>query len=474
MNAFFIVARSTSAPSIGRRRRPLISLSQYYRRRRCRVVGFAPPSSREDEGKADASTDAATSRATHDAIAVEGTADEKLSTGLAGAKFVPPRPIFPWRSLPDPLPRLLRPTRPPAVGDDDDESVGGYYDSEYFARGGPLGPGWPSPMEPWFRGALYLTSMNLLGLSWPSIILPWTRGDWERDAGWAFCNAFSNGVNGMIEDVYRVLPSSSDDDGGGGDDEKTGLEKKSEGDPSGADDGEAYDVDVDVSLDPLPLDDGRDDPGEVSEDGAREDEYNMLQRDLRRLYESARRHSHPSGVNIVLRTVPQSATIESMFPVFGLSRSLVEDHPYLRHTYRNYLKRLQAKHKEAVLAGKSRLNPVQVGTFVMDGLQEVMEASARLSGDGKAAITIVAQVSIHCKEVFCVRDVESGAIIQGHGDARPRDVTHLVRFEMVVRETLANVDDSVDSSREGDWELEIGRWQITDWDDIMDGNVFFT
>ena len=481
MNAFFIVARSTSTPSIGRRRRPLISLSQYYQRRRCRV-GFAPPSSRE-ERKADASTDAATSKATHDAIAMEGTVEEKISTGL-GAKCLPPRPIFPWRSLPDPLPRLLRPTRPP-VGDDDDESVKGYYDSEYFARGGPLGPGWPSPMEPWFRGALYLTSMNLLGLSWPKIILPWTRGDWERDVGWAFCNAFSNGVNGMIEDVYRVSPSSSssdDDDGGGnGNDEKTSPEQKSGGGSSGGDDGDAYDVDVDISLDPLPLNDRRDDTGEastddgeVSKDGAGEDECNMLQRDLRRLYESARRHSHPSGVNIVLRTVPQSATIESMFPVFGLSRSLVEDHPYLRHTYRNYLKRLQAKHKEAVLAGKSRLNPVQVGTFVMDGLQEVMEASARLSGDGKAAITIVAQVSIHCKEVFCVRDVESGAIIQGHGDARPRDVTHLVRFEMVVRETLANVDDSVDSLREGDWELEIGRWQITDWDDIMDGNVFFT
>ena len=208
-----------------------MSLSQYYRRRRCRV-GFAPPSSRE-ERKADASTDAATSKATHDAIAMEGTVEEKISTGL-GAKCLPPRPIFPWRSLPDPLPRLLRPTRPP-VGDDDDESVKGYYDSEYFARGGPLGPGWPSPMEPWFRGALYLTSMNLLGLSWPKIILPWTRGDWERDVGWAFCNAFSNGVNGMIEDVYRVSPSSSsddddDDDGGGkGTDAKTSPEQQSGG-----------------------------------------------------------------------------------------------------------------------------------------------------------------------------------------------------------------------------------------------------
>ncbi len=444
------------------------SLSQHRRRR---VVATAPPPRRR---KANASTDA-TSEATDDAIAGDDGAAEKLS-GLE-ARCLPPRPIFPWRSSGDPLPRLVRPAGPAGGAGygrrrGGDRESAAYYDCEYFSRGGPLGPGWPSPMEPWFRGALYLTSMNLLGLSWPSIILPWTRREWEREVGWAFCNAFSNGVNGMIEGVYRLPPS----DGG---DDMTGREG-SGGVPGGDDDAEAYDVDVDISLDPLPLDEGGGDlvkassgEGEEAPDGAGEDERNMLQRDLRGLYESAKRHSHPSGVNIVLRTVPRSARIESMFPVFGLSRSLVEDHPYLRHTYRNYLKRLQARHREAVLAGKSRLGPVQVGSFVMDGLQEVMEGSARLSKDGKAAITIVAQVSIDCQEVFCVRDVESGAIIQGHGDARPRDVTHLVRFEMVVRETLASADPA-DTSRGGDWELEIGRWQITDWDDILDGNVFFT
>lgn len=43
----------------------------------------------------------------------------------------------------------------------------------------------------------------------------------------------------------------------------------------------------------------------------------------------------------------------------------------------------------------------------------------------------------------------------------PRDVQHLVRFEMVIRE----------STDEG---LEIGRWQIVDWDDLLEGNIFFT
>lgn len=215
----------------------------------------------------------------------------------------------------------------------------------------------------------------------------------------------------------------------------------------------------------------------------------MLQRNLRNLYQNAKRHSHPNEINILLRTEPQSAKIESMFPIFGLSRSLVEDRPNLRHTYRNYSKRLQDRHKERALAtGKSssssRLNPIEMGTFVMDSLQEVMAKSAQLSDDGRAVITIVAQVSIQCKEIFIVRDVITGDVLQGVDDVEPRDVTHLVRFEMVLRETLINEDDENNddskkqkgrySNEDEDWEIEIGRWQITDWDDLLDGNVFFT
>ena len=158
-----------------------------------------------------------------------------------------------------------------------------------------------------------------------------------------------------------------------------------------------------------------------------------------------------------------------MFPVFGLSRTLVENHPNIRHTYKNLLKRLQEKNR----AGTKPLNLIQIGSFVMEGLLEIMERSATLSGDRKASITIVAQVSINCKEIFCVRDVESGEVIQGYEDAQPRDVTHLVRFEMVVKEKLSNAE-SLSDLKEGDWEMELGRWQITDWDDLLDGNVFFT
>merc|ERR1711957_602897 len=132
---------------------------------------------------------------------------------------------------------------------------------------------------------------------------------------------------------------------------------------------------------------------------------------------------------------------------------------------------LKQQNKDAVLAGGSRLNPIQMGTLIMEGLEEIMERSANLAGDGKSAITIVAQVSINCREIFCVQNVDSGDIIQG--DVRSRDVTHLVRFEMVVREKLVDVDSQEDPD-DGDWDMELGQWQITDWDDLLDGNVFFT
>ncbi|KAL9189196.1 hypothetical protein ACHAXT_011686 [Thalassiosira profunda] len=422
----------------------------------------------QSSSRCTSSSDASTNKAADDAITVDGAAAKKEALN---AQCLQPRPIFPWRSSPIPLDRLKMPSKPQLKSGDSEEDevenharLESYYGSDYFSKGGPLGPGWASPMEPWFRGCLYLCSMNMLGVSWPASLFPWTRKEWEREMEWNFCIAFSYGVRGMIEDTY-ILPE--DDASEGGDE---GQE-------------DAYDVHLNVTLDPLPLiEDGEEttssaassksedlsDNKSTKKDEIRE-EHHMLERNLRQLYQSARKHSHPSKVNIVLRTVPQSATIESMFPAFGLSRKLVEDHPNLRHTYRNVMERLKQKHKDAVVEkGKKSLGPVEVGHFLLQSLQEIMERSAKLSGDGTGALTIVAQVSINCKEVFCVQDVESGEIIQGWENAQPRDVTHLVRFEMVVNERWIGRE-------KGDgYEMELGRWQITDWDDLLDGNVFFT
>ena len=403
-------------------------------------------------------------KATDDtAISEDSTIATNIEKSKLATNCIQPRPIFPWISSIEPLPRLIQPDKPSVIGgnnpediEEDNDNILKYYESDYFAKGGPLGQGWLSPCEPWFRGALYANSMQLLGVSWPSIVLPWTRNNWIHNMEQSFMYAFSNGVNAMIHDTYILPENKTCDD----------KEETSE-DSTTPDENSEYDVNMDITLNPIKLEEKKEiGPGANNTFTREEEENSMLQRNLRQLYQSAKQHSHPTKVNICLKTVPQSATIESMFPVFGLSRSLVEDHPNLRHTYRNMLKRLQEKHKDAILAGKSRLNPIEVGSFIMNGLQEVMERSANLSSNNSASITIVAQVSINCKEIFCVQDVETGDIIQGYGDGQPRNVTHLVRFEMVVREKMNSEDD---------WDqMELGRWQITDWDDILDGNVFFT
>jgi hypothetical protein len=500
--------------------------------------------------------------------AVDSSADASATaTNKLNLHIIPPRAIFPWRSCSYPLPRLIQPTRHgndgvvksdsffgtttkhPSTEENDNTTTttveeDDYYNCDYYNKGGPLGPGWPSPMLPWFRSALQYTSLNLLGYSWWNLILPWKRKEMEMELQEGFCAAFANGVNGMIYDTYYINTNQPhyqqlqqqkyDKDAILAEEEASVNESNKDGSSSSNLDVE-FDVDANISLDPLPPPSASASASNLKEDGidtpttsadtagsaaaatpANEDEknnnkcddssttkdndvisnnsnsndneeYSMLQFNLRNLYQSAKKHSHPNKINILLRTEPQSAKIESMFPIFGLSRSLVEDRPNLRHTYRNYIKQLQEKHKEKIITtGKSssRLNPIEMGTFVMDRLQEVMSKSAQLSNDGKAVITIVAQVSIQCKEIFIVRDSITGDVLQGVDDLQPRDVTHLVRFEMILRETLINEDDETNndgsknqggqSNNDDDWEIEIGRWQITDWDDLLDGNVFFT
>ena len=222
-----------------------------------------------------------------------------------------------------------------------------------------------------------------------------------------------------------------------------------------------FDVDFEHTINPIPLKETNDEetsPEDANESSSQDEQFSMLQQSLRNLYQSARQHTHPNKINIVLRTQPQSAVIESMFPVFGLSRSLVQNHPNLRHAYRNIAKEIQRKESEV---GK-KLDPIQVGKIVMNGFLTLMDQSAKLSTDGKGVITIIAQVSIKCHEIFCVKDVDSGEMLQGDGQAR--DVMHLVRFEIVLKENF----------EKGPWDMEIGRWQITDWDDLLEGNVWFT
>ncbi|KAL7449301.1 hypothetical protein ACHAWC_001374, partial [Mediolabrus comicus] len=279
------------------------------------------------------------------------------------AQVIKPRPIFPWRSSPYPLPRLVMPKRSASKDDSNDNESNAtttdeeeYYDSDYFTKGGPLGPGWFSPMEPWFRGALYANSMHILGLGWLQIVLPWKRKEWEENMEWCFCEAFLRGVNGMIYDTYMINEC---------DDSHRNESVQSD---------ESFDLvlDFDHTIRKHKEDtitSGKDDKQSMLD---KNEEHCMLQYNLRQLYQSAREHSLPSDVNIVLRTEPVRAEIESMFPIFGLSRKLVSDHPNLRHSYRNLAKTIQRKQKEKQLEGKQqKLNFLEIATIITKGLDDL-------------------------------------------------------------------------------------------------------
>ena len=84
--------------------------------------------------------------------------------------------------------------------------------------------------------------------------------------------------------------------------------------------------------------------------------------------------------------------------------------------------------------------------------------------DGYAVLesTVIAQVLVTCDEVFSVTDVATGMLLQGNGTKQT--VQHLVRLEVVV-ETRIPV--------EGKSTNHVGSWQITDWDDLLGGNLWF-
>ena len=99
--------------------------------------------------------------------------------------------------------------------------------------------------------------------------------------------------------------------------------------------------------------------------------------------------------------------------------------------------------------------------------------------------TVICQVLIECDEVFWVKDLSTGAMLQGgwqeediptitttttttpssSSNAPFRRVVHLVRFEMVV--------DVMDAPHRWilPFDMKLGRWQITDIDDHLKGNL---
>jgi hypothetical protein len=178
--------------------RALASRQNHAFKRRSEIRDHHPLCSLDQHRSISSSSSLHHDKATNNAAATDATdatvdnADD--AKPKLAANLIKPKPLFPWRHSPHHLPRLIPP-------DKSNDSIN-YYESDYYTKGGHLGPGWPQPMPSWFRAACQANCMRLLGLTYFSMLIPWTRRAWTNDMEDAFCDAFGKGVNGLILGTY--------------------------------------------------------------------------------------------------------------------------------------------------------------------------------------------------------------------------------------------------------------------------------
>lgn len=168
----------------------------------------------------------------------------------------------------------------------------------------------------------------------------------------------------------------------------------------------------------------------------------MMERRLRSLFESA----HESGkdqIQIRLQTKPTGARIVSLFCFPFITRKELEKDPSFKGRYMEMLE----------LAFQSP----------RDAFPMLQDMVAGFAARGHIENTVICQVLVQCDEIFVVKDLASGATIQGHEDEEVRQVWHLVRLEKEIESYPA---------RKGWFPLsnKQGNWKITDIDDLLDGN----
>lgn len=169
----------------------------------------------------------------------------------------------------------------------------------------------------------------------------------------------------------------------------------------------------------------------------------MVEQKLRTLYQSA----HEFGkhqIQVRLDCRPTRARIQNLFVFPFLSRPMLKRNPGLKEQYQQLLDVLEVHPREAI--------PIY---------RELVE---EMQNHGNAESTVICQVLLECDEVFWVKDLSTGVLLQGRDDDEFRKVFHLVRFEMVVQ-TIPRRHPIVP------FRMVPGNWQITDIDDHLDGNL---
>lgn len=184
-------------------------------------------------------------------------------------------------------------------------------------------------------------------------------------------------------------------------------------------------------------------PSSAKTEGVLEDVNFMVEENVRKLYQSAHEFGkHHLQVRLDCR--PNVARMESIFVFPFLSRAALKVLPRLKEHYQRLLDVMAESPSDSIPIWHELLDEVRY--------------------NGTVGSTVICQVLMECDEVFWVKDLSTGVILQGHEDEEFRKVFHLVRFEMVV-DTVPRQGGLVP------FEMKPGTWQITDIDDHLQGNL---
>lgn len=168
---------------------------------------------------------------------------------------------------------------------------------------------------------------------------------------------------------------------------------------------------------------------------------NMFEEKVISLFQSAKANIDKE-TDICLKTIPYSAELVSLYSIPYLSRRNTKSDKNLLSFYR------------AMMEKPSRDRVDDLNKLRKDKLEKgIMES------------TVIAQVLVWCNEVFYVKDVASGKVLQGTDDEDTlRNIPHLVRMESTVKTTKDEV---------GTFRNVQEDWIITDIDDMLEGNLIF-
>jgi len=292
------------------------------------------------------------------------------------ATVINPRAVFPWRHEDYPLPRLIPGSE------------------ECVAQGGTYGPGFPY-LEKHLQFVVTHFAASQLGTPWYQLLFNGWKQDLAASSSWAFSQA----VAGLLANTYRIpfddIRQDDDEDG---------------------------DFDVDLSGHTMTTDSLL----QTEEDEIFPELEYMVEEKLRTLYQSAHEHGRDQ-LQIKLQMKPTSSWFLGAYMVPFLTRETVKKTPALKNTYKNMWAELSEEEQKL----DRDLSLIEIGKFTVDKFRLLARDQAELLDDHVSLkSTIVAQVLVECDEVFYVKDLKTGKIIQGDGEVRK--VSHLVRLEVVV------------------------------------------